>query len=189
MVRKQRDGEPRRGSPCRVGYRRQANGDLRGSTGRAETVWRGTVDTHPEMIGGPLQQFRDPWIRSGSRVADRAAPVSVALDAISYPMICMDARRAYGRHKKPTDQERQGRRLGRWPRCCEPAGFPRSTSRSLVRHASVKGAVGGRAIQLGGAEALSGQSGAWPPAPVRHQPAIAGWREEIRRGPPILRRG
>ena len=26
------------------------------------------------------------------------------------------------------------------------------------------------------------RSGAWPPSPVRHQTAVAGWREEIRRG-------
>ena len=34
--------------------------------------------------------------------------------------------------------------------------------------------------QLVKLKALSGQSGAWPPSPVRHQTAVAGWREEIR---------
>ena len=37
--------------------------------GSGKTVWRGTVDTHPEMIDGALQRFKGSLIRSGSRVA------------------------------------------------------------------------------------------------------------------------
>ena len=38
--------------------------------GSGKAVWRGTVDTHPEMIDGALQRFKGSrWIGSGSRAA------------------------------------------------------------------------------------------------------------------------
>ncbi len=32
-----------------------------------KTIWRGTADTHPEMIDGALRRFQGSWTKSGWR--------------------------------------------------------------------------------------------------------------------------
>ena len=68
--------------------------------GSGKAVWRGNVDTHPEMIDGPLQRFKG------------------SLDKVGLE----------SRHQKPRDQERQGRHLGAGRDVADRLVFPRSTS-------------------------------------------------------------
>jgi transposase len=62
--------------------------------GSGKTVWRGTVDTHPEMIDGALQRFKGSLDKVGLESGPFTPHLFRSLEAIGYPMICMDARRA-----------------------------------------------------------------------------------------------
>ena len=62
--------------------------------GSGKTVWRGTVDTHPEMIDGALQRFKGSLDKVGLESGPFTPRLFRSLEAIGYPMICMDARRA-----------------------------------------------------------------------------------------------
>ena len=63
-----------------------------GESGKA--IWRGTVDTHPEMIDGALQRFKGSLDKVGLESGPFTPHLFRSLEAIGYPMICMDARRA-----------------------------------------------------------------------------------------------
>jgi len=62
--------------------------------GSGKTVWRGTVDTHPEMIDDALQRFKGLLDKVGLESGPFTPHLFRSLEAIGYPMICMDARRA-----------------------------------------------------------------------------------------------
>ena len=62
--------------------------------GSGKPVWRGTVDTHPEMIDGALQRFKGSLDKVGLESGPFTPHLFRSLEAIGYPMICMDARRA-----------------------------------------------------------------------------------------------
>ena len=62
--------------------------------GSGKAVWRGTVDTHPEMIDGALQRFKGFLDKVGLESGPFSPHLFRSLEAIGYPMICMDARRA-----------------------------------------------------------------------------------------------
>ena len=107
--------------------------------GSGKAVWRGTVDTHPEMIDGALQRFKGSLDKVGLESGPFTPHLFRSLEAIGYPMICMGAPRGR-RDQKPTDQERQGRRLGAGRDIADRLVF--LGLRQVGRHASVKGAVG-----------------------------------------------
>ena len=62
--------------------------------GSGKVVWRGTVDTHPEMINGALHRFKGSLDKVGLESGPFTPHLFRSLEAIGYPMICMDARRA-----------------------------------------------------------------------------------------------
>ena len=57
-------------------------------------VWRGFVDTHPEMIDAALQRFKGALDKVGLESGPFTPHLFRSLEALGYPMICMDARRA-----------------------------------------------------------------------------------------------
>ncbi len=57
-------------------------------------VWRGMVDTHPEMIAAALKRFRDKPAKAGRESGPFTPHLFRSLAAMGYPMACMDARRA-----------------------------------------------------------------------------------------------
>ena len=59
-----------------------------------KAIWRGTVDTHPEMIDGALQRFKGSLDKVGLESGPFTPHLFRSLEAMGYPMICMDARRA-----------------------------------------------------------------------------------------------
>jgi transposase len=61
---------------------------------KGKIVWRGMVDTHPEMIAAALQRFQGPLAKVGLESGPFTPHLHRALTAMGYPMVCMDARRA-----------------------------------------------------------------------------------------------
>lgn len=59
-----------------------------------KVVWRGMVDTHPEMIDTALKRFARELTRVGLESGPFTPHLFRSLAAMGYPMICMDARRA-----------------------------------------------------------------------------------------------
>jgi transposase len=59
-----------------------------------KTIWRGTADTHPEMIDGALRRFQGSLDKVGLESGPFTPHLFRSLEAMGYPMICMDARRA-----------------------------------------------------------------------------------------------
>ena len=57
-------------------------------------VWRGFVDTHPEMIDAALRRFKGALDKVGLESGPFTPHLFRSLEALGYPMICMDARRA-----------------------------------------------------------------------------------------------
>jgi transposase len=57
-------------------------------------VWRGIVDTHPEMIDAALQRFKGALNMVRLESGPFTPHLFWSLEALGYPMICMDARRA-----------------------------------------------------------------------------------------------
>ena len=159
---------------CRVGYWRQANGGLRDRRVGQSGVAR-NLDTHPEMIGGALQRFQGSLDKVGLESGPFTPHLFRSLEAIGYPMICMDARRAADAIKSRRIKSDKG---DAWALAeMLRTGWFSSVYVKSGRPASVEGAVG-RARSIGEAEALSGQSGARPPSPVRHQaPSRAGGKK------------
>ena len=97
-----------------------------------KTIWRGTADTHPEMIDGALRRFQGSLDKVGLESGPFTPHLFRSLEAMGYPMICMDARRAADAIKSRRIKSDKGM-PGRWRRCCGPAGFPRSTSSRSTR--------------------------------------------------------
>jgi transposase len=57
-------------------------------------VWRGVVDTHPEMIDAALKRFDGKLAKVGLESGPFTPHLFRSLAAMGYPMVCMDARRA-----------------------------------------------------------------------------------------------
>ncbi len=57
-------------------------------------VWRGMVDTHPEMIDAALKRFSGKFSKVGLDTGPFTPHLFRSLAAMGYPMVCMDARRA-----------------------------------------------------------------------------------------------
>ena len=57
-------------------------------------VWRGMVDTHPEMIDAALKRFSGKFSKVGLETGPFTPHLFRSLAAMGYPMVCMDARRA-----------------------------------------------------------------------------------------------
>ncbi len=100
--------------------------------GSGKAVWRGIVDTHPEMIDAALQRFKGSLDKVGLESGPFTPHLFRSLEAIGYPMICMDARRAADAIKSRRIKSDKAT-PGRWPRCCGRAGFHRSTSSRSIR--------------------------------------------------------
>jgi transposase len=62
--------------------------------GSGKLVWRGTVDTHPEMIDAALQRFEGALDKVGLESGPFTPHLFRSLKAIGYPTICIDAHRA-----------------------------------------------------------------------------------------------
>jgi hypothetical protein len=73
-------------------------------------VWRGTGDPHPEMIDGALQRFKGSLDKVGLESGPITPHLFRSSDRLSDDLHGRAPRG--GRRQKPTDQERQGRRLG-----------------------------------------------------------------------------
>ena len=95
-------------------------------------VWRGIVDTHPEMIDAALQRFKGALDKVGLESGPFKPHLFRSLEALGYLMICMDARRAADAIKSRRIKSDKGTPR-RWRRCCGRAGFPRSTSSRSTR--------------------------------------------------------
>ncbi|WEX79374.1 transposase (plasmid) [Sinorhizobium numidicum] len=59
-----------------------------------KVVWRGVIDTHPELIDTALKRFARELTRVGLESGPFTPHLFRSLAAMGYPMICMDARRA-----------------------------------------------------------------------------------------------
>ena len=57
-------------------------------------VWRGTADTHPELVDAVLERFKDRLAKVGLESGPFTPHLFRSLAAMGYPMVCMDARRA-----------------------------------------------------------------------------------------------
>jgi transposase len=57
-------------------------------------VWRGMVDTHPQMLAAALKRFDGKLAKVGLESGPFTPHLFRALAAMGYPMVCMDARRA-----------------------------------------------------------------------------------------------
>ncbi len=57
-------------------------------------VWRGMVDTHPEMIEAALKRFSGKFSKVRLETGPFTPHLFRSLAAMGYPMVCMDARRA-----------------------------------------------------------------------------------------------
>ena len=57
-------------------------------------VWRGMVDTHPEMIDAALKRFSGKFSKVRLETGPFTPHLFRSLAAMGYPMVCMDARRA-----------------------------------------------------------------------------------------------
>ena len=100
--------------------------------GSGKTVWRGSADTHPEMIDGALERFKGSLDKVGLESGPFTPHLFRSLQAIGYPMICMDARRAADAIKSRRIKSDKG---DAWAlaEMLGPAGFPRSTSSRSTR--------------------------------------------------------
>src|SRR6516162_2475179 len=101
-------------------------------------VWRGIVDTHPEMIDAALQRFKGALDKVGLESGPFTPHLFRSLEALGYPMICMDARRAADAIK--SRRIKSGGRLGAGGDVADGLVF--LGLRQVGRHASVEGAVG-----------------------------------------------
>jgi len=57
-------------------------------------VWRGVVDTHPEMIAAALHRWRGGLAKVGLESGSMSPWLARALGALGFAVVCMDARRA-----------------------------------------------------------------------------------------------
>ena len=57
-------------------------------------VWRGVVDTHPEMIAAALHRWRGELAKVGLESGSMSPWLARALGAMGFAVVCMDARRA-----------------------------------------------------------------------------------------------
>ena len=57
-------------------------------------VFRGIVDTHPEMLAAALKRFDGKLAKVGLESGPFTPHLFRSLAAMGYPMVCMDARRA-----------------------------------------------------------------------------------------------
>ena len=57
-------------------------------------VWRGVVDTHPEMIAAALHRWRGELAKVGLESGSMSPWLARALGALGFAVVCMDARRA-----------------------------------------------------------------------------------------------
>ena len=62
--------------------------------GDGRVVWRGTADTHPEMIAAALDRWRGALERVGLETGSTAPWLARGLKALGLPVVVMDARRA-----------------------------------------------------------------------------------------------
>ena len=76
-----------------------------------KVVWRGMIDTHPEMIAAALQRFRGKLARVGLESGSFTPHLHRALAVQDFPMVCMDARRTADA-TRPANQDRQERCAG-----------------------------------------------------------------------------
>src|SRR5579862_3597517 len=108
--------------------------------GSGKTVWRGTVDTHPEMIDGALQRFKGSLDKVGLESGPFTPHLFRSLEAIGYPMICMDARRAADAIKSRRIKSDKG---DAWvlAEMLRTGWFSSVYVKSVGRHASIKGVV------------------------------------------------
>jgi hypothetical protein len=85
-----------------------------------KAIWRGTVDTHPEMIDGALPRFKGLLDKVGLESGPFTPHLFRSLEEIGYPMICMNGRRAADAIKSRRIKSDKGD-PGRWRRCCAQA--------------------------------------------------------------------
>ena len=57
-------------------------------------VWRGVVDTHPEMIAAALHRWRGELAKVGLESGSMSPWLARALGALGFAVVCMDAQRA-----------------------------------------------------------------------------------------------
>ncbi len=74
-----------------VGFKRTAVCVIDGA---GVVVWRGVVDTHPEMIAAALQRWRRELEKVGLESGSLSPWLARELAALGLPVVCMDARRA-----------------------------------------------------------------------------------------------
>jgi transposase len=74
-----------------VGFKRTAVCVIDGA---GVVVWRGVVDTHPEMIAAALQRCRRELEKVGLESGSLSPWLARELAALGLPVVCMDARRA-----------------------------------------------------------------------------------------------
>ena len=74
-------------------------------------VWRGVVDTHPEMIAAALHRWRGGLAKVGLESGSMSPWLARALGALGFAVVCMDARRAADAIKSRRVKVGQGGRL------------------------------------------------------------------------------
>ena len=74
-------------------------------------VWRGVVDTHPEMIAAAVHRWRGGLAKVGLESGSMSPWLARALGALGFAVVCMDARRAADAIKSRRVKVGQGGRL------------------------------------------------------------------------------
>ena len=142
-------------------------------------VWRGVVDTHPEMISGALRRWRKELAESGTG------------ERIAVALACARAFEAWlaggvhgcapsgGRGEGAAGEDGQGGRAGAGGDAAD--GLLRRGACEERGEPSAEGTTGG-ARSVGAHEAGARQSGPRVVAAVRDQAAVAPGHEEVRCG-------
>ncbi|MGH6799869.1 MAG: hypothetical protein ACRECZ_00365 [Methylocella sp.] len=155
----------------------QGGGEFRQSA--RLTVWRGVVDMHPQMLAAALQRFEGKLAKVGLESGPFTPHLFRSRAAMGYLMVCVDARRAAGVIKT---RRIKSDKVHAWAlaEMLRTGWFSPVHVKAIDSH-RMKTRLGAR-DQLVKVKRSLGPTGARAVAPLRHKTAVAGWREEVRRG-------
>jgi hypothetical protein len=159
-----------------VGFKRTAVCVIDGA---GVVVWRGVVDTHPEMIAAALQRWRRELEKVGLESGSLSPWLARELAALGLPVVCMDARRAADavKARRVKTDKADALALAEMLR----TGWYSAVHVEERGEPSAEGAAGG-ARSVSADEAGARQPSTRAVAAVRDQAAVAPGHEEVRRG-------
>jgi transposase len=142
-------------------------------------VFRGIVDTHPEMLAAALKRFDGKLAKVGLESGAFTPHLFRSLAAMSYPMVCMDARRAADAIKSRRIKSDKADAFA-LAEMLRTGWFSPVHVKSIDSH-KIKTLLGARDQLVKVKRALGNQvRGLLRPFGIRLP--VARWREEVRRG-------